>query len=509
MSSKYVDIQAICQVIGNVYNDLSLLDNENYNIIEDDFDDMFHKTVFGCLYKIHELGAEKVSLENIADFLSTRPKSQGIYTANKGDEYLMKVADIANKMTFDYYYNRVKKMTLLRMYDNAGIDVSDIFDIENITDLKKKQTQEEFLDNSSLTQIADLIDDKINLIKSSYVENNIDESYQASEGLDKLVEDLISHPEVGIPLYGNMINTVVRGARLKKFYLRSAASGLGKSRTLAADACYFSCDEYYDTTTGLWLKKSFHEPTLFITTELELSEVQTMMLAFLSGVNEEHILNGRYQGDELDRVKYAIEVLKRAPLYIEEMPDFSLQDVENLIKRNIRQRNVRYVCYDYIHVSMKILEEITQRSGGVKLREDNVLFMLSNKLKDICNKYEIFLISATQLNANYNDADATPDQSMLRGAKSIADKIDAGMIMLSVNETDLKTLEKIIGSNGFEKPNIKLSIYKNRRGRYKGIYLWCNADMGICRLNPMFATTWSYELLKIDNIQIECEESAF
>lgn len=45
--------------------------------------------------------------------------------------------------------------------------------------------------------------------------------------------------------------------------------------------------------------------------------------------------------------------------------------------------------------SMKILEEVTRRSGGVKLREDNVLFMLSNRLKDLCNKYGIFILTAT------------------------------------------------------------------------------------------------------------------
>ena len=69
---------------------------------------------------------------------------------------------------------------------------------------------------------------------------------------------------------------------------------------------------------------------------------------------------------------------------------------------------------------MKILEEITRKSGGVKLREDNILFMLSNKLKDICNQYGVFILSATQLNGTY-EASETPDQNLLRGAKSIAD----------------------------------------------------------------------------------------
>lgn len=72
---------------------------------------------------------------------------------------------------------------------------------------------------------------------------------------------------------------------------------------------------------------------------------------------------------------------------------------------------------------MKILEEITRRSGGVKLREDNILFMLSTRLKDICNQYGIFILSSTQLSANWKDDNEMPDQNLLRGAKSIADWI--------------------------------------------------------------------------------------
>ena len=46
--------------------------------------------------------------------------------------------------------------------------------------------------------------------------------------------------------------------------------------------------------------------------------------------------------------------------------------------------------------------------------------MLSTKLKDLCNQYGIFILSGTQLNSNYVESE-TPDQNLLRGAKSIAD----------------------------------------------------------------------------------------
>ena len=85
-----------------------------------------------------------------------------------------------------------------------------------------------------------------------------------------------------------------------------------------------------------------------------------------------------------------------------------------------------------------------------------------------------------------------------------------GAILLSVTDEDLVALENILVSNVFETPKIKISIYKNRRGRYKGIYLWCKANLGTCRINPMFATTFNYEPIDIKDIHIVFEkESAF
>jgi replicative DNA helicase len=231
------------------------------------------------------------------------------------------------------------------------------------------------------------------------------------------------------------------------------------------------------------------------------------MLAFLSSVNEEHILNGRYEGDEKERVMEAGKLLKDSPIYIEVLPDFSLQDVENKIKKNLRDHDIKYIFFDYIHSSLKILEEITRRAGGVKLREDTILFMLSIRLKDLCNKYGVFIMSATQLNGSYVESE-TPDQNLLRGAKAIADKIDLGSIILPASQDDIDNLGTILANNAFQAPSLKISVYKNRRGRYKGVYLWCKADLGCCRIQPMFATTWNYEIIQIDNLKILTTEQS-
>lgn len=136
------------------------------------------------------------------------------------------------------------------------------------------------------------------------------------------------------------------------------------------------------------------------------------------------------------------------------------------------------------------------------MREDNVLFMLSTKLKDLCNIYGVFILTATQLNSSWVDAEE-PDQNLLRGSKSIADKIDVGMIMLSTKDEDLVKLDPIISANpNFKIPNMKISVYKNRRGAYKGIFLWCYADLGICRIQPQFVTKFNFDLVPMEDIKI-------
>lgn len=514
MKSRYVDLPSIIQVIGGIYNNPLLLDSEDkYTFCDEDFTEEFHKILFGSIYNLHMLGAKEITPNAIEDYLNQRPKKLAIYKTNKGAEYLLKISKETQLAAFDYYYSRMKKMTLMRMYNQCvGMDLSWLYDVDNIMDIKKKQAQEDWLDNTPIEAIADLIDKKIDDIKLKYIDDAEDDAVSAGDGALELLERLKETPEIGYPLFGPIVNTVTKGARLKKFYLRSAATGVGKTRSMMADACFIACDEIYDSKQKMWVPNGTKEPTLFIATEQDLEEIQTMAIAFLSDVDEQHILDGEYFVGEWERVVYAAQLLKKCPLYINQLPDFSLKDIENAIKKAQREYDVKYVFFDYIHSSMKILGEVSSKTGVKGLREDNILFMLSIRLKDLCNQYGIFIMTATQLNGDWKTAEQY-DQNLLRGAKAIADKADCGMIMLEVDQDDITALEDVIKSGGFDRPAIKISVYKNRRGRWKNILMWCKENKGTCKIEPMFVTNYQYELQSIEDLKIKIkpkqEASAF
>ena len=800
--NKYYDANAAIQVIGCILEKPSLLDDDsNHFYTEDDFVTSFHRIMFGSIYNLYKMGTQNITTLEIEDYLKNRPEAKATYKAGGGAKWLAEAANNADILNFDYYYNRLKKMTLLRGYESIGFDMSFFYNPDELFDNQKKARQEDCLDSMSLDEISDLVEGKFDKVKMKYVDNSLGESTNVGEGIDTLLEELKQAPELGSPLYGKYINTVTRGARLGKLYVRSAATGVGKSvpnnviiptpqgdkkvgdikpgdylfdafgkptkvlaiypqgkkevwevtfkdgrkarcckdhlwsyctggqqleskknrcfltstleeisrkelykegqgyqilvpmqkavqyperqylidpyilglllgdgsskcqnnhkslmfsssdkfipseyllgsieqrfellnglldidgsvdkekgrilyytvspklkdnvvelarslgfktsvvedshkntnlcykieisgtpedkiklfklqrkkdlilewfnkgerkeynlfnpivkienlkyseemtcflvdneehlflmndyivthntRSMIADACYIACNKIYKD--GKWQDNGLRQPALYISTELDLQEVQTMALAFLSEVNEEHILKSEYDFGEEERVLEAARILKESPLYIEVIPDFSLTDITNTIKRNIRVNSTQYCFFDYIHSSMKILEEISQRSGGVPLREDNILFLLSVHLKDICTEFGVFILTSTQLNGSWKN-EPVPDQNMLRGAKSIADKCDWGSIMLDVTSEDLEALQTLIKNNGLPKPNIKMSIYKNRRGSYNKCFLWIRADKGTCRFDPLFCTDYDYNIIPIADTKID------
>lgn len=507
-SNKYAEIPNLVQVIGCIFKNPKLLERDDkYKFNEQDFYDEFHQLVFGCMYNLWQLGAKEITLPAIEDYLTQRPKALATYKTNKGPEFILKAAEMANVNTFDYYYNRMKKMSLLRAYEEMGMDLTWLYNPDEVMDMKRKQAQEDWLDNATLADIYNKINDKIDSIKLQYVENVTDGGCQIGEGIDELIDSFAETPAVGYPLYDIYTSTTARGARLGKFYLRSAATNVGKTRAMVGDACFIGCSQMWSLKENKWVTTGACQSVLFIATEQTLDEIQISAVACISGVEEDHIVMHEYFTGEWERIAKAKQLLKQSKIQFICMPDFSMDDVENMIKKHIRENQVEYVFFDYIHSSAKILTEIGGKSGVKNLREDNILFLLASKLKDIAVQYGVFVLSSTQLNADYQTSE-TPDQNLLRGSKAIADRIDWGGIMLETTKEDREKVEAFCKKNSLPVPNVKMSIYKNRANKWKGIYLWMSTQTGICRFETLFVTDWACNIIEMPLLNIKVEEAS-
>lgn len=495
------DKSVALQVLGSLVKKPALFMEDKYDLQDFDFDDRFHKIVFSAIKNLFYQGTEVISAVEIDLYLSNFVAQKQIFDSNNGISYVESLIKFAKVENFDYYYLQLKKYTLLRQLDAQGFDTTCYID-NNLVDPKKIDEMMCKFNKLTVNDILVDIEKRVINLKDKFYKG-VDESEQhISDGLSKLIESLKETPEIGVPLNGNILNTICRGTRLKKLYLDSRPSGYYKTRAKLADCARISIPFYYNTESNKWENTHYNEPTLFITTELEVDEIQTMLVAYVSGVNESKILDGRFTIDEEERVKRAVGYIQESNMYIVHLPNYTTSDVVRTIKKYALIYNVGYVYFDYLFITPRLLQEISSQSRGVSLRPDMVLLNIITVLKDLCNELDIFLSTSTQVSDGWQET-KHPDSSLIRGAKSLADKADIAYIGLPPSKEELTLIKPILDKGMYREPNIVYHVYKVRRGTYNKVKLFMYFDAGTCRTEELFATNNNCEYLEINGTNIE------
>lgn len=495
------DKYATIQVIGCIVQQPAFLLNDKYRLMEGDFPERFHKIVFGAIEHLVKNGVQELGYAAIDDFLSKYPKQYKIFTDNDGADYIDNAAEMADIENFEYYYNTLKKFSLLNQLAQKGYDTSPIYD-NSIIDLDESAKMQARFDGMSLEGILNFYEQGIIDLKDSYTAGTASNGCQAAYGMASLKEKYKEIPEMGMPMGSAKLTTILRGRRLKKLYLKTSPSGFGKTRISVGDACRVSIPVIYDAIQKGWISTNCREPSLIISTELEIDEIQTMIIAYVADVAEDHILDGKYIGDEEGRVDKAIEIISKSQLYIEHVPNFNIDDIEGVIKRYKIKHSIGYVFFDYVFTSIKILTEVASKARGVKIREDNVLIMFVDRMKTLCSLLNIHIDTSSQANGDWKNA-KDGDQNLIRGAKGIADKIDAGFVVLPPSAKDLENIKSIIHKGFIREPNLVYHIYKVRRGKINHVKLWIYFDYSTCRTYDLFVTDNDYKLLNVENTNVE------
>ena len=274
------------------------------------------------------------------------------------------------------------------------------------------------------------------------------------------------------------------------------------SRRGNAEACHLAVPEYFDVQQQRWIKTNLQENVLVISTELEEYECQQMWMAFVAGVSEAHIKDGRYAPGEEARVDHAIELLEKANLYFVSITNYDTDDIINIIKKYKQLHDTNYVFFDYLGETLKITSSVTKQTRIQGLRTDQILLMMSSALKDTAKTLGIYIWTASQLSGDYNSAKQL-DATYLRSAKSIADKVDAGSILMPVREVDQPVIDSYC-AKGFElAPNFVMSIYKVRAGSYQNIKLYIYFDRSTCQVSDCFVTDSRGNILPIEDTNVE------
>ena len=455
--------RSIKKVLTSLYNNNDLIISPEYPLRITDFALKKYQALYYSLYNLYSLGNNHIDISDIVGYFQQDTSMYQKFIEDGGMDILYEISQEKND----------EEQQLARF--NA-MEIEDIFKHYNI---------------------------KINNIQTKY-ENFLDKTCMlAGDGIEELLKKLQTKPEVGMPLEGDIYNTVTRGARLKKLYIDSGASGTGKSRRMIANACKIAIPVYYDTNLEEWINTGCSNKVLYITTELEHAEAQTIILSYISGINEEKILNNKCSEEEQERLELTAAYLKsNNNIIIEYLPDPTLVTIKTLIKRHTLQDEVKYVFYDYIHIGAGLVADRDRHT-----RDDVVLLLLATTLKELANELDIHISTATQLNGEYEEKEVK-NENLIRGSKAVADKADIGAITLRLNQAEEDLARAIAIRVGTIVPNFVTDIYKNRRGKWTGIRIWRYIDLGTSRTIDCFITDRKGEPIEdFNSINIQVKQS--
>lgn len=503
------DKRAYLQVIGCLMQDATLIEDIERPLCQDDFNtDRFYVIIYSSIYNLFVNGCNVIDEYAIDSYLNndSLKEQYQIFKDNNGVQYLSESKLIAEMGNYDYYYHRVRKFSLLRYYEKKGLDTRFIYDstssTPNLVEFQNK-TFDELTENEIVEKIESTFVIEPNI---KFCNNSQTTEVQAGKGLEQLIFDLQKTPDVGLPLNNIALNTITRGARLGCLYMRSAGSGSGKTRLAVAEATSIGVRYQYDLKKKKFIDKKKCYPVLVITTEMSVDQLQTIILAHISMVDEEKILWNNLSKEERERVFQAAKYIEESSLYIVHMPDFDIDDIKNIIKKYNREFDVKHVWFDYVFSSMKLMAQISNKTKMSGLKEHQLLLVFVTELKSLAETLGVFIFTASQINGDWKTA-TTYDQNLLSGAKSLAFKLDVGLIVMKIQPQHRKKIEPIIHKQiNKPEPTHFYSVYKVRRGKLTSLMVWCHIDMSTVTETPLFVTDFDYNLIDVDFTNIKYDE---
>lgn len=374
-----------------------------------------NQLMFWAINELVSKGVTKIDALNLQNVINSN-KSCAIEATKVGITNIQKyieIAQVAARGTYEEY----------RLLANTVISLA--FRRE-LCALSSSLGRECFNMELSLDDLNDYVNNGIDTIAQKFIFGS--DTIQLGEKIDSIWEEICNDRNddgsVGIP---NLIPS------LDEFYtfgrgelvLVAGETGRGKSSYLMAQATFAS--------------RKYGIPIVVCDSELTDKVYIPRLLANLSGVAVKKIRSGYYTNEEENRIKNAIEYIKKCPGFVHEyVPVFSKLQVDQICRKWFNKGKLGMLVYDYIKPS--------ERYGAADISQG--MGIQTDYLKSVAGNLNIPVLGALQLNK-------------LTGTVADSQKPEKYADVLMFWKP--KTAEQL-QSDGIECGNFCMQVVKNRNG---------------------------------------------
>lgn len=511
-------------LLGCLLQDTSLIESTKYPLDKEDFCVAYQKYIFVAIYNLHKKGNKSLRYMDLDNYLSKRTEIYQVFKDCGGrgniEDYIETIIDLASIDNYESYYNDVRKMSVIRELRDGGYNIDKFFDY-NISDTQNLKNLEQYsiMDILKCYGVFQIDIERKYLNKESLIEE-----VQAGYGWEDVKKSLQELPLYGHSFSSDLLNTVTRGMLEGSLNCFSSSTGVGKTTVAFGTVCNICAKELWDYSTKKFIEntKNTCDGALIIQFELDnMIECTSKLIAYISGVPTDIILDGVYTQEQSDRIDKANEILKDSNIHLVYMPNFTTKMIDRTVAEYKTKYNIGVLVFDYLQECSALNSEMSKSNGGVGIRSDQVLTNLASFLKDTSRKYKgLSVYTMSQTNANLGQTEIYGSES-IAGSRGVAHKFDVGCVLMPIRQKELVMLEQIqmspkyreyiksIDKFGIEdvQPTHVYSCYKLRFSKYpQNCKVWVNIDLGTGRMKDCFVTTWDNKLLLTANQGVKLEK---
>ena len=517
---RLYDARSACHVLGNLMKSPSLLRESRYKLYEEDFEEGVHRYVFKAIKGLFDSGVTKIGLPEIEGYLNLQ-SPKGYLTVfetpqNRGVEFIQSNIQLAKKENFDYHYSIIRKFSILRDAVSMNMDISHIIDLSEIKPTSIEQQRNKMI-SMSIEDILQSFSIGTRVLENKHKASNGEEYLKLGSKTKQILDKIVKGETYGMLGSSGIKNRITYGLNRRRFHLSSGGSGVGKSRNALNELRLCTVPQIWSDE-----KKSFivnpNNPenrfsSIYIGTELSLEyEVSTIAWSIVSGVEQEQIKEQNLTREEWLRVCYAIYILQNSKIHAYKEPNYSISYIQSKIEHHLLQgEDVYCIGIDYIEKTNAITKEALEYSSGTIKRDDEIFLFMSKMFKEeIADKYNLYVISSTQLNRNASDPLKEKDAGMIRGSFSLVDKVDIGSILAPLTQKEKDKIADLLNQvRGWNSPmpNQVEHVFKNRVSSYSEVRIFRYVNLGNMKTQDFFLTDWNYKLIPIEQVISEETDS--
>lgn len=420
------DIDAENAVLGAAMLEKVALEHIVYFLSKDDFYDKKNSIIFETMIEMNN-NNKLVDLLTLSDVL----KSKNLLDAVGGTAYLnLLMSTVYININYREYAKIIKSKSVLRNLIKSSQNI--------INEAYKGRNEKELIEKAESDIFAISQNKFSNDLK--HISHVLEESYASIVKLSQ------SHGEVTGRNTGFIdLNKVTSGLQPSDLILLAARPSMGKT-AFALNLCTNIAKE--------------GNPVIIFSLEMSSVQLIQRILACQAMIELNKIKNGKLDSDDWIKLVDTIKELKKLPIYIDDTPGITVNEVRSKLRRiKMKHEVLGLVMIDYL--------QLMSGSGGENRQME--ISNISRNLKVVAREMECPLISLSQLSRGPESReDKRPFLSDLRDSGAIEQDADIVMFLYRDFYYHREKLE--------QKNKSELIIAKHRNGETGKIDLFWSGE---------------------------------